>query len=484
MMRINWIGSEIGQNLRRWGILVLGLGIFSSGPGFAQEGKQVKVEVEQGKWIEVDPYAPAAKTVQGWVEYDQPIPEGEPDPKYPWNPKGPFPYRPSWPRKNLPYTGQELMVFANNAGVKHSNRATYAPKMNARGLIENTHLLDMRLQHYDDYNDVLTYSSKNPLHSRIYTTVSMLLTPPELRALSTLNRVFNNAPNVPWKYPETFIYVPNLRKVRRLTGGGKQDDYLGYPSSYDDQGSREVWEEKHEIIGEDVLCEVSYEKQPLSPLKNIIEQPRWPQTWGAGVNPYRADGCLELWVVKSTHKDLNYYLSYRLIWIEKRTKLELREEQYDRERKLFRTYEICYSLIAPHPPHITQPGWGWTNVSAWDLKRNFYAHPWFANYITNRPIKIEDLSLSRLEQEHVWRDMLKTRQITKAEDFPPYPRLYPEKISKHRNVQGISPNTIAKMKEHNAIWEKRGNIDLWKWIGYAGPIGDGTPYKGGEGSTK
>src|SRR3990167_8250984 len=142
-------------------LLALGFWWLNPDPVLAQEGKKIKHEIEQGKWVEIDPYAPAPKTIEGWVEFDPPIPPGkERDPKYPWLPKGPYPYKPSWPRKDVPYTGEELAYFADMrywfAG-KYQDYAVYSPPINKRGLIVSKNAYFIQKIQFDTYQDTLDY---------------------------------------------------------------------------------------------------------------------------------------------------------------------------------------------------------------------------------------------------------------------------------------------------------------------------------------
>src|SRR3990170_1884075 len=241
-----------------------------------------------------DKYAPAPSTIKGWTPYAEPVKDWTaPDkrhPQYPWVLKDPFPWKPSWPTKDVPYTGEELLwlrecAFWGAEGGKTADYCGYSVMRNRRGFAQ-------------------------------------------------LVVKYNNAPGK-WKDPDRYAWVPALRRVRRSAGGDRQDDSLGYPLSNDDNGERQYWEYTYEIIGEDVLYEVLAVKgqEIMGNPKVIADNPVYPGqgVWGDGMNPYREDGGVECWVVKVTPKDPKYYLGYLLYWIEKRTKLEMRGEQYDRE---------------------------------------------------------------------------------------------------------------------------------------------------------
>jgi len=439
----------------------------------AQEGKKIKVEIEKGKWVEIDPYAPAPATIKGWTPYKEPIKDWtDPEhrhPKYPWVPRQPFPFKPSWPRKDVPYTGEELLWFRECAfwsaeGGVTQDYCGYGPTMNRRGLIISKNFYIMRTQYWDRFDEIVHYKSGiNGIWQKVFT---ILDNPPEIRGFAQLMIKYNNAPGR-WKDPDRYQWIPALRRVRRSAGGDRQDDTLGYPASNDDNGERQIWEYTYEIIAEDVLYQVNGQKgyNILGDPKVIVENPVYPGAgvWGDGRNPYREDGGLECWVVKATPKDPKYYLGYILYWIEKYTKLELRAEQYDRHGNFWRIeFETTYK---PYPhSYKGRTAWGRTTIFGGDFKRDFVTYAWYGGFKFGMKIPESKYTLTELQKEYFWRPPPGYRPVTKASHYPPYPLLYEEKKHKDRaGIERLDPKLKAKFKRTQEMWEARGGFDAWGW---------------------
>ena len=456
-------------------VLLLALGLWWLQPAtvLAQEGKKIKHEVGQGSWVEVDPYAPAPATIKGWTVYDEPVKDWtEPakrHPQYPWVLKDPCPWKPSWPRKDVPYTGEELLWFRecnfwSAEGGKTQNYCGYGPSINRRGLVISKNFYIMRTQYWERFDEVIHYKMGiNGLYQKVFT---ILDNPPEIRGFAQLVVKYNNAPEK-WKDPDRYSWVPALRRVRRSAGGDRQDDSLGYPLSNDDNGERQFWEYTYEIIGEDVLYEVLAVKgqEIMGDPKVIADNPVYPGqgVWGDGMNPYREDGGLECWVVKVTPKDPKYYLGYMIYWIEKRTKLELRAEQYDREGNFWRIiFETCWK---PYPnSYKGRLAWGRSLIGGGDYKRDFTVYAWYGGFKFGEPIPESKYTMTELSKENFWRPSPNYRLVTKAEQNPPYPPLYEEKKHKDRaGIERFDPELKAKFKRTQEMWKSRGGFDAWGW---------------------
>jgi hypothetical protein len=454
--------------------------IYSTATVLAQEGKKVKVEIEKGKWVEIDPYAPAPATIKGWTPYAEPIKDWtDPDkrhPQYPWVLKATFPFRPSWPRKNVPYTGEELLWFRECSfwgaeGGKTQDYFGYSPTMNRRGLVISKNFYIMRTHYWEKFDEIIHYKMGiNGIYQKVFT---ILDNPPEIRGFAQLVVKYNNAPGK-WKDPDRYAWVPALRRVRRSAGGDRQDDSLGYPLSNDDNGERQFWEYTYEIIGEDVIYEVNGQKgyAILGDPKVIVDNPVYPGAgvWGDGLNPYREDGGLECWVVKATPKDPKYYLGYILYWIQKHTKLELFDEQYDHHGNLIRIQFL--TTYKPYPKGYNgRTAWSRTTIMFGDLQRDFWAFAWYGGFKYGLKIPESKYSIPELQKEYFWRRPPGYRLVTSATQFPPYPLLYEEKKHKDRaGVERLDPKLKAKFKRTQDMWKARGGFDAW---GYA----KGTKYQ-------
>lgn len=413
-----------------------------------------------------DKYSPAPTTIEGWTDFKDSIhPSKERDPKYPWLPKGPYPYKPSWPKKGVPFTGEELRYFGDQyfwAG-KYSDYIASLSLLNKRGLVVNKNIYILRKHYWDSYQDNLDYDEGNvKLHTPMFKAFTIIDAPPENRGFAQLMIKYLNAPGK-WKDPDRYQYIPSLRRVRRSAGGDRQDDTLGTLWSNDDNGERQVWEEDHYLIGEDVVCDINAERgeKMLGETKVIVDNPMNPGAWGEGQNPYRADGCIEAWVVKSVHRDPNYYLGYRLGWFEKQTKVEIRWEQYDRHGELWKLTDINWRLF---PGGHQKGGWGRMIINGWDIKRDFRNFGWYGDWVTGKAVSESKFSTTELTKEFFWRPSPGFRFPVNVSQFPPPAAIWPEKTSVNRKgISQVDPTLIKKAAESLAMWKKRGGFDAWGW---------------------
>lgn len=97
---------------------------------------------------------------------------------------------------------------------------------------------------------------------------------------------------------DRWLYLPTLRKVKRIAGAQKYRNFLGTDFTYDELGGREPEEDTHTLEGEEVL-----DGRAVYKIRSVPKE---------DANPYR----------------------YRLAWIWKETPIVLQEEYYDRHDRL------------------------------------------------------------------------------------------------------------------------------------------------------
>lgn len=114
-----------------------------------------------------------------------------------------------------------------------------------------------------------------------------------------------------WDYDDTskqddkWLYLPAMKKTRRISGKSSKTDYfMGSDFTYNDMSSRNVDEETHELLKEEVLDEH------------------------------------KCWVIKSIPKDKDEIYSYRITWIRQDCLLAVKAEYYDKLNKIHRQLTI------------------------------------------------------------------------------------------------------------------------------------------------
>ncbi len=118
------------------------------------------------------------------------------------------------------------------------------------------------------------------------------LFPPDIRETAFLMHDYPNRDDDRW------LYLPSLRKVKRISGAQKYRNFLGTDFTYDELGGREPEEDTQEMEGED-----TFEGRAVYRIRNVPKE---------SANPY----------------------SYRLAWVWKEVPIILKEESYDRHGKL------------------------------------------------------------------------------------------------------------------------------------------------------
>jgi hypothetical protein len=107
------------------------------------------------------------------------------------------------------------------------------------------------------------------------------------------------------KDDDRWLYLPAMKKTRRISGSSAKKDYfMGTDFTYDDLGSRNVDEDEHTFLREEIV------------------------------------GGFECWVVESVSKDNRDIYSRKISWIRKECKVAVRVEYYDRMDKLHRVLNL------------------------------------------------------------------------------------------------------------------------------------------------
>ena len=112
-----------------------------------------------------------------------------------------------------------------------------------------------------------------------------------------------------WSYDDDtaddqWIYLPALKKVKRISSDSKSDYFMGSDFTYDDLGDRKVNADNHTLLREETINEkVCY-------------------------------------VVESTSKDEDYMYSKTITWIDKATFIGVQKEFYDEDEELLKILTI------------------------------------------------------------------------------------------------------------------------------------------------
>lgn len=129
--------------------------------------------------------------------------------------------------------------------------------------------------------------------------IMFFMAPADVRGTSFMN----------WSYADgrdddQWIYLPALKRTKRISSDGKSDYFMGSDFTYDDLGDRHPNEDTHTLLREETLDEKA------------------------------------CWVVESIPKEEDYMYSKTITWVMKDNYLGLRREFYDEDGDLLKILTI------------------------------------------------------------------------------------------------------------------------------------------------
>ncbi len=104
----------------------------------------------------------------------------------------------------------------------------------------------------------------------------------------------------PGREDDKWLYMPALRKVRRISGASKNEYFMGSDFTYDDMGDRSVDEDTHTLLGEEVVDDHT------------------------------------CWKVESIPIDSEDMYTRKIYWVDQQSYLVIRGEYYDKDGLLKR----------------------------------------------------------------------------------------------------------------------------------------------------
>lgn len=129
--------------------------------------------------------------------------------------------------------------------------------------------------------------------------IMFFLSPADVRNTSFMNWSYTDGSN-----DDQWIYLPALRRTRRISSDSKSDYFMGSDFTYDDLGDRHVNEDSHKLLREETI---------------------------------NGKAC---YVVESTPKEDDYMYSKTISWVMKDNFLGIKREFYDEKGKLLKTLSI------------------------------------------------------------------------------------------------------------------------------------------------
>ncbi|UTC75827.1 outer membrane lipoprotein-sorting protein [Treponema sp. OMZ 792] len=94
--------------------------------------------------------------------------------------------------------------------------------------------------------EVTAYSKDYGKEEKI---VMVFLLPADVKGTGYLAYSYDDA----LKNDDRWLYIPALKKAKRISGSSSQDDFMGTEFTYEDMGSRKVDDYKHTLLGEEKI---------------------------------------------------------------------------------------------------------------------------------------------------------------------------------------------------------------------------------------
>jgi outer membrane lipoprotein-sorting protein len=133
--------------------------------------------------------------------------------------------------------------------------------------------------------------------------IMYFVAPADVKNTSFMNWSYDDAS----KSDDQWIYLPALKKIKRISSDSKSDSFMGSDFTYDDLGDRALSDDTHSIIREETL-----DKK-------------------------------DCYVVESVSKQDNYMYSRTLTWVEKGSWIGIKKEFYDEDDELLKVLRVLAS---------------------------------------------------------------------------------------------------------------------------------------------
>jgi hypothetical protein len=146
------------------------------------------------------------------------------------------------------------------------------------------------------------------------------------------------------KDDDRWLYLPALKKIRRIAGESKNEYFMGTDFTYDDMGDRNVDEDTHTLLGQEIIDGIEcykVESVPVGENDQYAKKITWviPDKWVfLKVEFYEKNGDLQKVLTASDIREVDgiwtpYALFMDNVSKTHQTKIEILEVQYNGEMK-------------------------------------------------------------------------------------------------------------------------------------------------------
>jgi hypothetical protein len=143
----------------------------------------------------------------------------------------------------------------------------------------------------------------------------------------------------PDKADQLMMYLPSLRRIRKMTSTDSQDPVLGSDNIYDDN---EGFMQRLSPTRYPYKYELLEEREYLVPAF-VYDGSHYCSSKGLEFRNMKFER-RPIYVVKLTQLDKNYVYGHRILYIDKENFLYYQLENYDQKGRLYRTWGVSYSF--------------------------------------------------------------------------------------------------------------------------------------------
>ena len=203
--------------------------------------------------------------------------------------------------------------------------------------------------------EITTYTMKDGTTDK---TVMVFKSPKDVAGVSYLSYDYPDKPDGSATDSDSWLYLPAMKKVRRVSGSSKDDDFQGTDFTYDDLGNRNLSKDEFAILGEETVN-------------------------GA-----------DCWILEAKAKDKKAKVSRRVYWIDKQIFVNRKGEYYDKQNRLQKTLSCDV---------IEQIGgyWSITTMTMTNVQTNHKTIYEIKNLQYDNPVDASYFTVSALEREQV-----------------------------------------------------------------------------------
>ena len=197
-------------------------------------------------------------------------------------------------------------------------------------------------------------------------------------------------------------YSRKIRRVSHSPTPRNEDSFMGGEFTIYDVLFKLPWDSDYRILGEDTM---------------------------------RGHECLVVEASSRIHK--NHYNKRRISWVDKNLFIDVHEEQFDREDKLYRVVDKEWEQLKPS---------NWWVYRQWDvvnLGTQARTIAQFSDWLIDKEYKAENWEPSKMLEEHIWRNPNPKNLppiIKEVSDLPPQPEIRGE----FWNKIGMKPSVKSR----------------------------------------